>query len=481
MKFSNLFKKEIGGLLTKQAIVSMIASIVLFIFLGQLLGGAMSEIEGSGGSDGSGGGSGETGGTSIANLDDSDFTTAVLARIKDQGYSVTQSDSVSADIQPSDYAAELDRLGVDALIIIPKGYGDTVTVEKKSASLIFITRMKLGGLFSSLDSVQSTAIVDALDKASRDVEMLTFFGMSEDDIKHLNSGSGTVDYTTYRGKTANVPASALGVFVMMQNMAAPMVVFFLLLTAAQMIMTAISTEKIDKTLETLLSTPVSRMSVLMSKMLAAVVAALLNALSMSVGMVFYIGGMVGGAMKSAAGAITEVASAVPDDQVSAITEAVTNIPTALSELGLTMSAGDFLLFVLQLLLTVAIGLGISLILGAMATDAKSLGTLMVPIMLATMLPFFICMFADVNTMPMAFRVIMYLIPFTHAYIAMPNLIAGNMLIFWLGLVYQVLFFGGTMYAAVRMFMSDRLFTACFGDASMQTKKKNTGLFSGLKK
>jgi ABC-2 type transport system permease protein len=106
---------------------------------------------------------------------------------------------------------------------------------------------------------------------------------------------------------------------------------------------------------------------------------------------------------------------------------------------------------------------------------------MLPITLATMLPFFITMFADVNTMPMFLRVIMYLIPFTHAYIAIPNLVAGEMMIFWLGMVYQILFFGGTMYAAVRMFMSDRLFTASFGDPSNQMKKKKAALFSQTKK
>jgi ABC-2 type transport system permease protein len=480
MKFSNLFKKEIGGLLTKQAILSMFASIILFVFLGQLLGGAMSDVTDSGGS-GTSGVAGETGGTSLANLDDSEFTTAVLARLKEKGYSITQTDSVPADIQPADYPAELDRLGVDALIIIPKGYGDTITVEKKSGSVIFVSRMKMGGMLTSMDSVESSSFVSALDNMSRDVEMLTEYGLSEEDIEHLNSGSATVDYTTYRGNVANVPASALGIFIMVQSMAAPMVVFFLLLTAAQMIMTAISTEKIDKTLETLLSTPVSRMSVLMSKMTAAVVAALLNALAMCVGMVFYIGGMVGGAVKGAAESLPDMSSMVPSDQVDAITSAVANIPAALTELGLSMSAGDFLLFVLQLVLTVAIGLGISLILGAMATDAKSLGTLMVPIMIGTTLPFFICLFADVNSMPMAMRIIMYLIPFTHAYIAMPNLIAGDMLIFWLGLLYQVLFFAGTMYAAVRMFMSDRLFTASFGDTSAQNKKKKASIFAGGKK
>lgn len=103
-----------------------------------------------------------------------------------------------------------------------------------------------------------------------------------------------VEYTEANGKTAAIPADSLQSMLMTQSMIAPMAVFFLVMMASQMIMTAISTEKIDKTLETLLSAPVSRLSVLAAKMIAALVVALLNAASMIVGMLFYIQGMIGG-------------------------------------------------------------------------------------------------------------------------------------------------------------------------------------------
>jgi ABC-2 type transport system permease protein len=472
MKFSSLFKKEFGGLMTKQVIFSMLFSMILFIFLGQMLGGAMEDVTSSAAASG----------INIANLDDSAFTADVLARVKEQGYANLKSVTVPADTTPENYPALLDDLNIENLIIIPQGYGNSATAEKKKGSVIFVSKMKTGGLFSSMESVASSDVINSLDKAASDTLMHETYGLSDSDIEFLDSSTTTVDYTTYKGKVAEVPAATLGMYIMMQNMAAPLVVFFLLMMASQMIMTAISTEKIDKTLETLLSTPISRMSVLMSKMVAAVVAALINALTLCIGMVFYIGGMLGGAVSGAATGVPELASMAPADQTNAIVNAVSNVPEALGTLGLTMSPLDFVLFVLQLILTVAIGLGISLILGAMATDIKSLGTLMMPIMIMTMLPFFICMFADVNTMPMPIRVVMYLIPFTHAYMAIPNLIAGQTMIFWLGFIYQVLFFGGTMYAAVRMFMSDRLFTVSFGDAANQNNpKKPAGLFGGLKK
>jgi ABC-2 type transport system permease protein len=457
VKFSNLFKKEIAGLLTKQAIFSMIIMMALFILLGQVLGGAMDSVAESG-----------SGSVNIANLDSSQFTSDMLARITGAGYADINYKEIPADIKPADYPAELDKLGIKNLIIIPAGYGDSIVNKNENGSVIFVSKMSIGGMFTNLGSMNAADVISSISSASRDIQLLQLYNVPEDAITRLNTGTATVDYTTVDGKVANVSAATLSMVLMLQTMIAPFVVFFLLMMASQMIMTAISTEKIDKTLETLLSTPVSRMSVLMAKMTAAVVAALLNALSLGIGMIFYMGGMLSAVTDDVANVVSN--TAVTDQ----VTGAIASVPQAMITLGLTLSVPQYLLFGLQLILSVAIGLGASLILGAMATDIKSLGTLMMPIMLLTLLPFFITFFTDVNTMPTVFKIIMYLIPFTNAYMAIPNLMTGNTLIFWAGMLYQIVFFAGTMFFAVRMFMSDRLFTSSFVNKSGIVLGRNGG-------
>jgi ABC-2 type transport system permease protein len=180
-------------------------------------------------------------------------------------------------------------------------------------------------------------------------------------------------------------------------------------------------------------------------------------------MVFYIGGMTGGM-------VNEISTAV--DQTAAAGGGL-SVAQAMSELGLTISASGYLLFGLQLFLTIAIGLAIALILGAMATDIKSVQTLTLPIMAAVMLPWIITMFTDVNGMSAGARLLVYLIPFTSAYMAIPNLMSGNTLVFAAGIVYQTLFLLVCMYLAVKMFTTDKLFTLSFNpDASK--KKKGRG-------
>jgi ABC-2 type transport system permease protein len=232
--------------------------------------------------------------------------------------------------------------------------------------------------------------------------------------------------------------------------------------ASQMIMTAISTEKIDKTLETLLSAPVSRLSVLTAKMVAALIVALLNAAVMMVGFLFYISGMTGG--------MTDEISSSMNTSVS--TGSSVNVVQAMSDLGMVLSTGDYVIFGLQLFFTVAIGLSLALMLGAMATDVKSVQSLVMPIMILVMVPFFVTMFADISTISMPFKVLLYAIPFTHSFTSLTNMMNGNNTAVIGGLLYQIVFFIVCMFLAVRMFTTDRLFTISL-NLGKKMKKKNS--------
>ena len=81
-----------------------------------------------------------------------------------------------------------------------------------------------------------------------------------------------------------------------------------------------------------------------------------------------------------------------------------------------------------------------------------------PIMMLAIVPYMISMIADVNSLPTVFRYIVYAIPFTHTFSAIPNLMFGNRTIFFIGLVYQIIVFAVCMFFALRLFMSDKIFT-----------------------
>lgn len=450
MKFGNLLKKELRELLTKQAIISMVFTMVLLIVMGQVIGGAMQDADDSA----------EEAANNIAlcNQDDSEFTKNMLENMENANVTLVE-------LESDDYAAELERLDRKSLIIIPQGFGDSIVNQRKVGEVKFVNTLKGGGFTSTMSTATATEAVSSIEKACSDELMRNDYGVTDAEIELARNPVSTTEYTVHKGKTAAASSAGISAVLMLQSMIAPFAIFFLLLMAAQMIMTAISTEKIDKTLETLLSAPVPRMTVLMAKMVAAVITALLNALFMMVGFVFYMLGMAGSAAGEMADAVTSTGA------VEAVNGATVSISQAMADLGIALSPADYVLFALQLFLTLAIGLAISLILGAMATDVKSVQTLTMPIMIAVMIPFFVSMFMDVNEMSPVFKTIIYAIPFTHTYTALTNLMNGDMIIFWGGLAYQIIFFAVCMFLAVKMFTTDKLFTMSFSAESMNKKRK----------
>lgn len=454
MKFGNLLKKELSELITKQAIISMVFVLVLFVFMGQIMGHSMEEGL-------------DTSTLNICIKDDSAFTQNVIDRIKADG--TTELNIV--DIQSDNYYDELERLDLKYVVIIPEGYGDSIVNEKKSGQLIFASKVSLG-FSAAMSSISSSDAVSTIVDHSADEAMESIYGLTAEDVALITSPANTVEFSAANGKSVEISAAAVSSIVMMESMIAPFAIFFLLLLASQMIMTAISTEKIDKTLETLLSTPVSRMTVLTAKMVAAIISALLNAVFMIVGFGIYMVSIMGGAMSGATNGsanISDIAGMTNVPDAGALTD-VLSTADAISQLGFSLSGMDILLFGLQLFLTLAIGLSISLILGAAATDVKSVQTLVMPIMIAVMIPFFVTMFMDFGEMPVAAKVIMFLIPFTHSYIALTNLLSGDMIMYWGGLAYQIVFFAVCMFLAVRMFTSDKLFTMSFSSENKTNKK-----------
>ena len=443
MKLGNLLKKELKELLTVQAIVSMIFTCLLLVVLGQFMGGEMEEAINN--SD-----------VNIVNMDNSDFTDEMISQLPEYGANPTV-----LTLESDNYYDEMVRLDIKNAVIIPEGFGDSVINGSEPAHIKCIGLINEGGLSSSMTSISSASLTSSISQYVSDYMSREKFGIDESTRSLIENPVVTVDYTAANGKTVEASSEALSAMLMMQSMIAPFAVFFLILMASQMIMTAISTEKIDKTLETLLSAPVSRITVLTAKMIAALVVALLNAAAMIIGFVFYMNGMMGGAVEQIS------------DTAQAGTEAFT-AADAMAQLGLTLTPSAIIIFGIQLFLTIAIGLSISLILGAMATDAKSVQTLVLPVTMTTMIPFFVTMFADVNSLSPIPKLILYIIPFTHTYTSMNNMMFGNMGIVWCGLIYQLIFFAVCMYLAVKIFTTDLLFTMSLPVSSKSGRKHSGG-------
>lgn len=428
MKFFNLLKKELMELLNKQMIFGIVIMLVLFSIIGQVMHSSIEEI------------SKNQYKINVMDCDDTDFTESIFDDMKSMNADIKMIGKEFSDKEFQDIMKEND---IESLVVIPEGFTKDLLENKNLSALTSVSVMKSASSVAMVSSDNSSAL-SLLQSVISD-KLMKNGGFSEQDIALVQQSFKVSEITVVSDKSAEISMSTIIQNISVQNMIIPIIVFVLVMYTSQMIIGAISTEKIDKTLETLLSAPVSRSAVLGSKMLAAAIVALINAVSFMIG--YYV--LVGGAMTSAM-SLDTVSSAVSD---------TISYSNAMNQLGLHLEITDYLLVGIQTFLTIMISLSVSIILGAMANDAKSAQNLVMPVMMCAMIPYIISMVSDINTLPTVIKTLVYAIPFTHTFTAMNNLMFGNDKIFVFGIIYQAVVFAVCMFFAIRIFNSDKIFTS----------------------
>ncbi|MBQ7958337.1 MAG: ABC transporter permease, partial [Oscillospiraceae bacterium] len=278
MKFFKLLKKEISELFTKEIIISMIFTVVLLFAMGHLMTGAMQDIIFS-----------DT--VNLIDCDNTEFTAEIKKFLEENGYEVNL---LPADKYTGNIAEDMKNYGEAEAILIPEGFTEKILNEKKPSEITVICSMKSTTSVAAMTS--GASVYDAAGGIEFVVEKMLYekYGISSDDSIFAQTAVEVGNVTIAGEKYANVGVEAVASVTMMRNMVVVMMIFFLVLFASQMIITAIATEKIDKTLETLLSAPVSRMTIILSKMTAAAIVSIINAVAYMIGFAGYMSGMSAG-------------------------------------------------------------------------------------------------------------------------------------------------------------------------------------------
>lgn len=432
MKFFKLFKKELKDLITLQTLIPLVIFVGIFMLIGNLMSNIGEDINDKMGS------------AVICDQDQSELSKQSISMLEKAGLKVT----LIQGTEPKDLINQAYKTdGHTCVAVIPKGFEEGIK-NSKIQEIEIISALKSFSMMGNND--KSAQNVAEIIKESISTSIMQQANPNAD-TEYLKNPVKTVDVTVVAGKSEKINSDMLMSFAMQQSIFIPIIVFMLIMFASQLNVAAIANEKNDKTLETLLSAPVSRLAVLGSKMCASGVFSLLMAGVYMFGFSSYMNGMMGGM-----GAKDEVINS------SGINEALAN-------LGLKLGAGQYALIGVQLFLTILIALAISMILGALAKDLKSAQSLTMPLMLFTMIPYFVTMFLDVNSLPLIGKVLINLIPFTHTFTASSNLLFGNYTMFFIGMGYQMVFLAIVLFMAVRVFSTDKIFTMTL---EFGKKKKN---------
>ena len=443
MKFINLLKKELSELINAQMIIGLVVSLSLFWLMGNVMQSVTKELAEDS----------KNTNVYVCDMDDSDLTRELLSKLESDGAKVNR-----VTVNGDDYAAALKGKDFKSFVIIPQGFSDTVESGKKP-ELISVTKVKSASAFSGMTGGTESSV--ALINNFVTGKLAGQQGVTEEELGVIESAINVVDQTVVSDKSAKISSSAIIGKITSQNLLLPIIILVLIMMTSQSLIASISNEKIDKTLETLLSAPVSRGSVITAKMLAAAIVALVNAGVMMFGFSAYSKGMTG--------AVTS------DLNVNGILQDNLSTDEAFRQLGLNLGVTDYILVGVQLFITIMICLAISIILGALVNDSKSSQTMLLPIMMMVMIPWFVSMFTDVNSLSTVPKLIVYAIPFTHTFTAIPNLMFGNTTELWIGLGYQIIVFAVVMFFALRLFKSDKILTMSlnFGQKSRFRRSSKT--------
>ena len=96
--------------------------------------------------------------------------------------------------------------------------------------------------------------------------------------------------------------------------------------------------------------------------------------------------------------------------------------------------------------------------GTLAKDYKSAQTLVFPVTMLAMIPMFVTMFVDFDTLPFALKGLIFAIPFSHPMMASRALLFDDYILVVSGIIYISIFSIIMIGLVVWVFNTDRLLT-----------------------
>lgn len=412
--FSHLLIKEIKELINKQLVISLVFILVIFNFIGNVtrteIKKAMAKQK-----------------IAVLDQDQSEISRNIIGALNMANFLIEEKAGEKENV-----VQEIRNSNLDLLVVIPQGFGQLASSFQPAEveTYSFLRGVSISGRTKS-------EVVKALLNSTNEYLSNEYLKkkIPDTDPKLLKAPIKNREFVVVRDKQAEGSSAAVIGALTAQNFILPVILMMIIMYSAQMVITAIAMEKQNKTLETLLTVPVSRGSIVAAKMLAA--------------------GIVG--LLSAGIYITGFRNFFNFSDVD-ISMALGGVAPILKQLGLTVSTQGYILFGISLFLTILCALALATILGVLAEDYRTAQSLSFPLVFFVMVPYFISLFADINTMSLTAKILVLAIPFSHPFFAMQNIMFGHMDMLWLGIAYNFLFVAVMLWWTTRIFATDRVLT-----------------------
>ena len=426
---TSIIRKEVRELLTPGSVISVLVMVVLFAGLGGLIGGEVDSAA-------------ELPTFGFVVDEDGDYYDGwnpydVLCNETNYG---AEADSKiilmdSAYGNDESILAEMREKGITSVLALPDA--DSFRESMTNGTQVTMKQYYLyepTGLFGTVSSSVLSSVVSILNTSlSQEIMSSAGTGLDYDFVTNpIVSGTNDVSTIVDGEVHTGITPSDISNEITSQTLMIPIVIMIIIMMVGSIVISSMGSEKENKTLETLLTMPIKRTSIVSGKIVAAAIVGLVYGLAYMVGMSIYMGSMTGTIAGSSS--------------------------VNLEDLGMSLDILDWFLIMVSMFLAIVCALGICMILGAFAKNYKSAQTMTMPLSILAMIPMFIIMFTGWYGSGGVLQAITFAIPFSHPMMAMQALMYGDMTLVLGGIAYMAVFALVSILITVRLYNSDILIT-----------------------
>ena len=406
--FGNIVKKEVKELLTPATIIPIVIIALLFGTLGSSIEGIQEELS-------------EDPVIGYINEDSGIFSFIFTSYLNNNSKVVFN----STTIENKDDGLQLvkEKEGV-ALLVIHHNFSENILNNSRGHIDVYWI-MKGAGI---LDTISSEVVEDLIYFINQKISTSLVERNTTVNASIALNPTTRIDTTYFKDRVVDLSPATITGFLASQSAFIPIIIMMLVIFSGQMIISSMALEKENKTLETLLTLPVKRTSIVAGKITASALIGLFFAVIYMIGMSVYLQGFQF------------------SDQIN------------LAQFNLVLTTDDFILIGISLFLALISALALGMFLGTLAKDYKSAQTLVFPVTMFAMIPMFVTMFVDFDTLPLVLKGFIFAIPFSHPMMASRALLFDDYLLVISGIIYISIFALAMIALVVWIFKTDRLLT-----------------------
>lgn len=314
--------------------------------------------------------------------------------------------------------------GPDAVLVIPRGFEHGILSRRSPTLSVYF-------IFKNLDPYDSSrlgALEIALSRLNDHLSTNIILELGDVDPNFVKSPLRFQEISVLKNRELTIPPSALMSQMFGQLFFIPLVIFMLSIVVAQIAATSTAVENEEKTLETLLTLPIDRASILMAKLLASTIIAVIGTAIYMVGFQFYM---------------SSFSSLLQGGEV------VLEPP----------SPSIYIILAISLLLSILFTTSLGVVIGTLSNDVRIANSLLPALIIPIMIPSLVLMLGgSVEGLPLGFKLAMLALPTTYPMILSRSVLVGEVPIeAILGIPYSALLTLIVIYFTSKLLEPERLF------------------------